>query len=135
MKSGVIFIYNITGIARRDPITPLVRELHFLPIKFRSYFKINLIIYKCFNGLAPRYLGELLLPRVDQSLKQTRKANDLTYLCSHPLEKLNYKNQCFRYASTGLWNGLSQVIRESPNVDIFKSKLKTYYFEVWLNDN
>ena len=131
LKSGVRFINNITGIARRDPITPLVKELHFLPIKYRSWFKINLIVYKCFNGLAPMYLNHLLIPRAGQSLRITRRANDITYLCSHPLERLHYKNQCFRYVSPGLWNCLSQVIRESSNIEIFKSKLKTHYYELW----
>ena len=65
--------------------------------------------------------------------KYTRRSNDPTYLSYHPLEKLNYKNQNFRQIAPGLWNSLDKEIRESPNVDVFKVKLKTYYFKLLLS--
>ena len=43
-----------------DSITPILKELHWLPIEQRIIFKINLITFKCLNNLAPPYLKELL---------------------------------------------------------------------------
>lgn len=48
-------IYN----ARRfDHITPTLRILHWLPVKYRIDFKIILITHKVVNGCAPAYLSE-----------------------------------------------------------------------------
>ncbi len=41
-------------------ITPILRILHWLPIKFRIDFKILLFVYKSLHDLAPIYLSELL---------------------------------------------------------------------------
>ena len=51
-------------------ITPVLRELHWLPVKFRIEFKIALLVFKTSNGLAPQYLSELLVvkPRTRYSL-------------------------------------------------------------------
>ena len=38
-------------------ITPLLVDLHWLPVKFRIEFKIPLIVFKIFKGLAPSYLS------------------------------------------------------------------------------
>ena len=41
-------------------ITPLLIDLHWLPVRFRIDFKILLITYKILNGLAPLYLCQLI---------------------------------------------------------------------------
>ena len=45
---------------KRDHITPVLKELHWLPIKQRIKFKILLLMYKCLSGKGPEYLCELL---------------------------------------------------------------------------
>ena len=51
-------------------ITPVLWELHWLPVKFRVEFKIALLVFKTLNGLAPQYLSQLLFakPRTGYSL-------------------------------------------------------------------
>ena len=41
-------------------ITPLLRELHWLPIRSRVELKLLLITFKLLKGLAPLYLSELI---------------------------------------------------------------------------
>ncbi len=55
----------ITLTGKYEYITPTFIALHWLPIKERCQFKILLLTYKCFNGLAPTYLKELLHKRPD----------------------------------------------------------------------
>jgi len=38
-------------------ITPLLADLHWLPVKFGIEFKILLIVFIIFRGLAPSYLS------------------------------------------------------------------------------
>ena len=41
-------------------ITPLLFDLHWLPVKFRIEFKILLITFKALKGLAPTYTDSLI---------------------------------------------------------------------------
>ena len=56
-------------------ITPLLVELHWLPVKFRIDFKIILITFKVLNGKVPKYLFELLslLSNSSYSLRSNNK--------------------------------------------------------------
>ena len=63
----------------------------------------------------------------------TQKDNDVTWLNKYPIEKLNYKCRSFRYIAPNSWNQLNIIIRESQSVETFKTKLKTYYFQKWLD--
>jgi len=40
-----------------DHVTPLLRELHWLPFPERINYKLALLVFKCLNGLAPPYLA------------------------------------------------------------------------------
>ena len=47
-----------------DHITPVLIELHWLPLKYRITFKLLLLAYKLLTGQAPLYLAELLKPKI-----------------------------------------------------------------------
>ena len=81
-----------------DSVTPLLQELHWLPIEQRIQYKVALLVYKSLNGCGPLYLAELL--------KHYSPAHDLrsaaskllfvpkiksTYMVSRPLLMLDLK--------------------------------------------
>lgn len=45
---------------RREHATPLLIQLHWLPVRERVQFKILLLTFKCIHGQCPKYLSELL---------------------------------------------------------------------------
>lgn len=45
-------------------ITPVLAALHWLFVRFRVDFKVVLIAYKAFSGLAPSYLNDILIPYI-----------------------------------------------------------------------
>ena len=45
-------------------ISPLLFELHWLPVEHRIVFKILLLVFKSLNNLAPSYISDLLTPYV-----------------------------------------------------------------------
>ena len=47
----------VTVAKKFDHITPVLRELHWLPVRERIRFKLAMIVYKCLHGLAPPYLS------------------------------------------------------------------------------
>ena len=44
-----------------DRITPVRKELHWLPVKQPMIFKILLFTYKALNALAPQFISDLLV--------------------------------------------------------------------------
>ena len=44
----------------RDHVTPLLKELHWLPVKFRCEYKIATLAYRHFEGSLPPYLSSSL---------------------------------------------------------------------------
>ena len=77
-------------IARRrkfDHITPVMKELHWLPISQRIIYKILLITYKALNGLAPSYIRDMLQPlKSTMNLRSSMKGQ----LSVPPIKLVNY---------------------------------------------
>ena len=46
----------ITGTKKYSPITPVLQQLHWLPVKSRISFKILLLTFQCLHNMAPSYL-------------------------------------------------------------------------------
>ena len=117
----------VTGMPRysRERITPLNISLHFLPIKARIYFKICLLTYKALNHGEPRYLAELLVPENPQ---RALRSSCNTRLQEPIIASTAYSDRCFKYCAPRLYNALSTDLKNAPNVEIFKKKLKTELF-------
>ena len=52
-----------------EHITPVMINLHWLPIQYRIQFKLLLLIYKSLHGLAPSYLTDKLSLRPNKGLR------------------------------------------------------------------
>ena len=51
----------IMDIGKYSHITPVLYELHWLPVSARIHFKILLLAFKVIHGHAPRYISNLLV--------------------------------------------------------------------------
>jgi len=51
-----------SGTRKFDHITPVLRELHWLPVRQRVKFKTVVLVFKCLHGLAPAYLADYCQP-------------------------------------------------------------------------
>ena len=117
-----------------DHITPLLRELHWLPIQQRIEFKILLITFKALNKQAPTYLTDLLISHTpSRSLRSSSK--NLLKIPMHNLK--SYGGRSFALASAVLWNSLPQSLRDLQSVETFKLKVKEHlflraYMEHWI---
>ena len=55
----------VTRTRSSEHVTPVLRRLHWLPVlpvRQRITYKILLLTYKALNGMAPRYIADLLQP-------------------------------------------------------------------------
>ena len=110
---------------KRDHITPVLRELHWLPISKRIEFKILLVTYKCLNGLAPSFLSDLLNP---YQPKRNLRSTQHQLLHIPPTRLKTYGDRAFSVIGPTLWNKLPLKIRASPTAASFKKSLKTHLF-------
>ena len=118
----------VCNIRKFDHITPHMFDLHWLPIKMRVRFKVLLLTYKAYNGMAPAYLCDLVKPYVPgrsglRSENQCQLERTVTRLKS-------YGDRSFQFAAIQEWHCLPQNIRESKSLEIFKKDLKTHLFKL-----
>jgi len=52
----------VTGVRKFDHISPVLHELHWLPVRHRITHKLATIVYKCLHRLAPSYLDDDCMP-------------------------------------------------------------------------
>ena len=117
----------ITFTPRRDHITPVLKDLHWLPVKCRIEYKILLHVYRCLNGTAPLYLANLLNR---QSPGRTRSSEQ--HLLDIPRTKLaSFGDRSFRVVGPRLWNALPIDIKYCRTLSAFRKALKTHIFKAY----
>ena len=115
----------VTLTRKQQHITPILRNLHWLPVHYRITFKILLLTYKALNGLAPDYIKDLL--KYNDSRRTLRSSNNR--LLYEPRANLKtYGERAFSVAAPRLWNNLPLQIRLSSSEAVFKTNLKTHLF-------
>ena len=120
----------LTGVRKREHITPILASLHWLPVHFRVHFKILLFVFKSLNGLAPSYLSELLHPYAPA--RCLRSADLLLLEVPRSKRKLR-GDRAFSVAAPKLWNELPLHIRQASSLSIFKTSLKTHFYSLAFN--
>ena len=120
----------VSGSKKYDHITPVLKDLHWLPIRKRIEFKILLLTFKCMQGCAPLYLRELL---VKQANTRTLRSNTKNLL-QIPLTHLKrFGDRAFCAYAPRLWNELPDNIKAADSVQNFKKQLKTLLFRKEFN--
>ena len=118
----------IGKISLRERITPVLIDLHWLPIKARIIYKICLLTYKALKFGEPNYLKEHLVPFRLETNIATRHATDRHRL-HEPRGNKGIIARSFWYSAPRLYNSLPISVKNSDNVEEFKKKLKTVLFE------
>ena len=116
----------VKRVPKTSHITPVLKELHWLPVSFRVQYKLLLLTYKALNGLAPPYISDLLQPY--QPVRTLRSMND-NLLTTIPYQCKSYGGRSFAVKAPILWNALPSHMRQITSVPIFKKCLKTYLFQ------
>ena len=116
----------VTGGWKFCHITPILKDLHWLPIRQRIEYKEASLVYKCLHNQAPCYLSECCVPRVTEG-------RSLRAISSHqlhvPRTKTKIGERAFQIAGPTVWNGLPKELR-NPDLSLsaFHRNLKTVLF-------
>ena len=126
MAARLIFLTK-----KRDHITPILRDqLHWLPIEQRIHFKILLLTYKAFHGIAPSYLSDLISPYIPSRGLRAGNVRPEDHLQVVRSRTKTYGERAFAFAAPILWNALPEHIRKSSSVAQFKGQLKFHLFQI-----
>src|SRR5664279_3765666 len=111
--------------SKYDHITPVLLELHWLPIEVRIRYKIAVLTFKTITINKPLYLTELVSAH--------RSARELRSSSHNRLHIKRFRtvfgSRAFQHAAPEVWNSLpSELIDNITSLDTFKSHLKTYLY-------
>ena len=79
-------------LRKYDRISLYRKELHWLPVKQRTQYKVLLYTFKCFNSLAPEFMCDMV--NVYKPHRKLRSSMDTTRLVE-PSTKLVTANRAF----------------------------------------
>ena len=103
----------ITGVQRKDHITPILKQLHWLPIRERVIFKHALLVFKPLHGLLPPYLADDCQLLADIGRRQLRSSDVVT--CSVLRTHSSLGDGCFAVAGLRTWNSLPLCLSNCNN--------------------
>ena len=109
-------------------VTPILKQLHWWPVKTRISYKIACLCFNAINYSTPAYLSDLL--HLYSPSRSLRSSADICLL-KHQFYKCKTKGDCaFSYSGPSVWNSLPLHIRNATTIDTFKSALKTHLFNL-----
>ena len=116
----------ITSSRKFDHITPILFELHWIPISERIKFKIILLTHEALPQQSPIYIQDLICRYSTSRTLRSSSTLRLTPVNFHPK---SYGFRAFAMSAPELWNKLPDDIRSCDNLKFFKRKLKTRLFK------
>jgi len=116
----------VTGAKRRDHITPVLQQLHWLSVRRRIEFKIACLVHQSLSGRTPTYLAADIQLVVDRGRQNLRSASDRT--CFLPRTHNTFGDRSFSVAGPRVWNSLPADLRRELQFGAFRRQLKTVLF-------
>ena len=108
-----------------EHITPILKRLHWLPVRARIDFKILLLTFQALHNQAPDYIKDLLV-----AYKPSRSLRSSSHkLLVIPPTKSKTGDTSFQVAAPKLWNSMPSTIRLASSLTCFKSLVKTFLFK------
>ena len=119
----------VTGSRKFEHITPVLRDLNWLPVSSTLKYTVGILTFKCVNGLAPRYLCPRFVTRATVHDRNTRNKNKLDI----PGYKSAAGQRSFLCRSVTMWNSFPTAITDCNNLAMFRRKLKDYLFRLYFS--
>ena len=93
----------VTQTRNFNHITPVLSDLHWLPVSYRIVFKILLLVFKSLNNLSPSYRAD----RLSYQSHSWNLRSAFKQLLERPRSfKKTYGDMTFSVCAPKLWNSL-----------------------------
>ena len=116
----------ISLTSKHSHITPVLANLHWLPISYRIKYKIGLFVYKIIHNNAPHYLSDLIHP---YSTARTGLRSSGLMRLHEPRTSTLWGDRSFTAAAARVWNQLPLAIKLSSSITTFKKNLKSHLYK------
>ena len=122
----------VTNHRRYAHVTPILKQLHWLPVKYRCMFKTATLVYKFLHNGSPSYF-QPYLSHSSSSYSTRRSHLDCQYLTVPPFgpsvfKSVKHFDHSFVFDAPRIWNELPHDVRSAASVASFRKKLKTYLY-------
>ena len=120
----------VTNHKKYAHVTPILKQLHWLPVKYCCIFKIATMAHKFLHSGFPSYF-EPFLSLSSCPHSTTRSHLDCQYLTIPPFHSSVFKSvkhfsHSFALDAPKIWNELPNDVHSATSVASFRKKLKTY---------
>ena len=109
----------VTRSRKFDHITPILKQLRWMPVKDYLFYRDALLTFRCMNRMAPSNISSRFIKRGTISGRSTRNTN----LLDIPRYKTATGQRSFLYRALTIRNNLLSDIKLSSSTNIFKRKL------------
>ena len=92
----------ITGVRRCEHIMPVLRQLHWLPVRRLVEFKISTLVYHSLAGTAPVYLADECTLAAAAGRRPLQSTDSRTCIITRSCNQ--FGDRSFATAGTMLWN-------------------------------
>jgi len=117
----------VTGTGRHENISPVLRQLRWLPVCQRVEFKLALLIHKSLLGQLPPYLADDCQLIADSGRRTLRSSVTATFVV--PRTNSAFGDRSFAVAGSRIWNSFQTSLRSVDlSTERFKRALKTFLF-------
>ena len=117
----------VTGTRRCDHITPVLRQLHWLPVRQRVDFKVATFVHRSLSGISPTYLADDCRLVADARERRLRSTESRTCVVARTYS--SFGDRAFAAAGPVRWNSLPSHLKEADLLySQFRRSLKTFLF-------
>ena len=110
----------VTKAPRFNRFVPILKRLHWLPVKFCIHFKICAITFRALKDNQPAYLADLLVQL--KCSKYLRSTNSNRFVVPHV--KTETGSRASSISDSALWNALPVPVHNAETILTFRKLLK-----------
>ena len=119
---------SILRTSRSKNISPLLQNLHWLPVNRRTLHKVAALYHTSLSGSGPQYFSDLT--HVYTPARSLCCFSDTCILSTPNVKLKSYGQRFFVYHGPTAWNSLPLALRHEQESDCFKRALKTHMFSL-----
>ena len=108
-------------------ITPVLSDLHWLPVRHRITFKLATVTFGILQFQQPTYLASLIVIPKYVPARALRSASVLS-ICVPPRKTTIAASKSFSSVASNIWNSLPSHLSSIPALPAFRRALKHHLF-------
>jgi hypothetical protein len=115
--------------SRFTSITPLLLNLHWLPVKHRVHFRLATLVFLCRQRRAPQYLSSEFSDPAARARRPNLRSSNSGRVVQPRTHHPTLGGRSFPAAASRVWNSLPASMRLTDNVRDFKRQLKAHLLD------